>query len=276
MPTRVDRDEVVALLREEFSALLELGEGLSDEQWATPTCLPGWTVQDSLSHLAGTEAMLLGDPTPTVDISHLPHVSNDIARANEVWVESRRAQSGADVLGWFSDVTDRRLAALDAMDQAAFDEPSWTPAGPDETYGRFMRIRHYDCYLHEHDMRAAAGVADRDDPRHVTSAMTEPVIALGYIVGRRAKLPAGTTVRLSVTGPVEATWLVEVAERANVVDQIDGDPSVGVRMPVMTFLRLTGGRAVPGAVDGDLPPGVEVTGDQGLGRQLASNLAFTI
>ena len=39
------------------------------------------------------------------------------------------------------------------MTQADFDAPSWTPAGRDETYGRFMRIRHYDCFMHEHDIR---------------------------------------------------------------------------------------------------------------------------
>ena len=276
MPTHVDRDQMVPLLREEFAAVLELGEGLSAEQWATPTCLPGWTVQDSLSHLAGTEAMLLGDPAPTVDVSHLTHLRNDIAKANEAWVESRRAQSGTDVLAWFREVTDRRLVALEAMDQAAFDAASWTPAGPDETYGRFMRIRHYDCFLHEADMRAALGAPDRDDPRHVASAITEPETGLGYIVGRRAKLPAGTTVRIAVTGPVQQTWLVEVAERANVVDAIDGDPTVAVTMPAMTFLRLTGGRQVPGTAEGQVPAELTVTGDDALARQLLTNMSFTI
>lgn len=274
MATRVDRDQIVPLLREEFAALVELGDRLSDAEWATPTCLPGWTVKDSLSHLAGTEAMLLGDPAPTVEVSHLSHMGNDIARANEAWVESRRAESGADVVAWFREVTDRRLVALDAMDQAAFDEPSWTPAGPDETYGRFMRIRHYDCFLHEHDMRAALGVADRDDPRHVASALTEPAGALGYIVGRKARLPAGTTVRLAVTGALEDAWLVEVAERASVVDHLDGEPTVAVEMAVMCFLRLTGGRREDPTEA--VPAGVTISGDQALGEQLVANLAFTI
>ncbi len=274
MATCVDRDHLVPLLSEEFQSLIDLGESLDDAQWATPTCLPGWTVKDSLSHCAGTEAMLLGDPSPTVDVAHLTHLANDIAMANEQWVESRRAESGDDVLAWFRDVTDRRLAALDAMDQTAFDEPSWTPAGPDETYGRFMRIRHYDCVLHEHDMRAALGIADRDDAHHVASAITEPAGALGYIVGRKARLPTGTTVRLAVTGTVEQEWLVEVAERANVVKAIDGDPTVTVEMDVMRFLRLTGGRHEDPSES--IPDDVTIAGDQTLGRQLVANMAFTI
>ena len=169
--------------------MAELGAGLTDEQWATPTCLPGWTVKDTLVHMGGTEAMLLGEPQPEVDVGHLTHVRNDIGKSGERWVESRRAGSGADDLAWFRDLTDRRLAALDAMTQADFDAPSWTPAGPDETYGRFMRIRHFDCFMHEHDMRDALGVADRADPRHVASAITEPATALGYIVGKRGACP---------------------------------------------------------------------------------------
>ena len=42
--------------------MAELGDGLTDVQWDTPTCLPGWTVKDALVHMGGTEAMLLGEP----------------------------------------------------------------------------------------------------------------------------------------------------------------------------------------------------------------------
>ena len=31
-----------------------------------------------------------------------------------------------------------------------------TPAGPD-TYGRFMRVRIFDCWMHEQDIRRAVG-----------------------------------------------------------------------------------------------------------------------
>ena len=126
--------------------------------WDTPTCLPGWSVRDVFSHVIGAEAMLLGEPAPDVDLSHLTHMRNPIAEANEVWVEANRGPSGPEMVARIDDVTSRRLAELDAMDQAGFDAPSWTPAGRDETYGRFMRIRHFDCYLHEQDIRLALGI----------------------------------------------------------------------------------------------------------------------
>ena len=273
MPTIVNRDDTVALLRSTWTAIDELYTGLDAVDYATPTCLPGWTVQDQLSHLTGTEQMLLGEPAPSADVSHLTHLRNDIARMNEVWVEDKRRLSGPEVLEQFRAATAARLVALDAMTQADFDAPSWTPAGPDETYGRFMRIRAYDAFQHEHDARLALGQDTRPDPDAIRSALDETEPALGFIVGRRAGLPAGTTVRFDLGGAVAATYCVEVADRARVVDALEGEPSVAVALDALLFLRLTGGRIAGEPLIGSA---VHVTGDHALGQQLVANLAFTI
>ena len=273
MPTIVDRDATVTLLATTWEAIDALYAGLGDADWDLPTCLPGWTVRDQLSHMIGTEEMLTGADAPEADISHLTHLRNDIAKMNEVYVESRRGQPGAEVLAAFRAVTATRLAALGAMTQADFDAPSWTPAGPDETYGRFMRIRAYDCFQHEHDARAAVGAPDRDDPAAVRSALDETATALGFIAGRRARLPEGTTVQLDLTGAVPTTYRIAVTDRARVVDALDGEPSVRVAMPGMLFLRLTGGRLDAAPLIGT---DIHLGGDEGLGRQLVTNLAFTI
>jgi len=273
MATIVDRDLTVRLLTEGFAALDDLYSGLSDEQWDAPTCLPGWSVRDQITHLLGTEASLLGEPMPDVDVSGFDHLRNPIAQANEAWVESLRTAPTADVLARFRDVTGRRLDALGAMTQADFDAPSWTPAGPDETYGRFMRIRHYDCFVHEHDARAAVGAPDRDDPDHVRAALDEVATGIGYIVGRKAGMPVGTKVRIDVEGSVDETWLIDIPERAQVVDHLDGDPTVGIRLPTMLWLRLTAGRTDAEPLIGS---DIVLSGDEALARQLATHLAFTI
>jgi uncharacterized protein (TIGR03083 family) len=273
MPTFVDKSGAVRLLRKEYAAISSLCSPLSDAQWSVPTCLPGWTVRDVLSHIIGTELMLCGEPAPSADLSHLEHMKNPIAEANELWVESMRSLSGGEMLARFDDVTRRRLAALDAMSQADFDAPSWTPAGRDETYGRFMRIRHYDCFMHEHDIRNALGEPPRPDPGDLRSALDEVSTGLGYIVGRKAAMPDGSRVRIDLAGPLEATVLVQVDGRATIVESFDQDPTVNLGMPVMLFLRLTGGRD-----DGRGDPLQEITisGDETLSEQLVSNLAFTI
>ena len=273
MPTHVDKAGTVDLLRHEFGSLDAVCSSLSDDQWELPTCLPGWTVKDVLSHVIGTESMLDGVPAPSADISRLDHMRNAVAEGNELWVESMRPLGGSELLDRFDQVTRRRLAALDAMTQADFDAPSWTPVGRDETYGRFMRVRHYDCFMHEHDIRDALGAPARPDGRDVESALEEVATGLGYIVGRRASMPEGTRVRIDLSGPVRRTYLVLVEGRAAVVDSFDQPPTVDIELPVMLFLRLTGGRV-------DLRPDgggeVHVTGDRELGQQLIDNLAFTI
>jgi len=273
MATIVDKKATVDLLRSEYRALVELGAGLDGTQWAVPTCLPGWSVRDVFSHVIGAEAMLLGEPAPEVDLSHLTHLRNPIAEANEVWVEANRGLTGTEVVARLADVTSRRLAELDAMSQDDFDAPSWTPAGKDETYGRFMRIRHFDCYLHEQDIRLASGIPARETAEDLSSSLDEVATGLGYIVGRKAGLPDGSRVRIDLTGPATRTYLVQIDGRAAVVDSLDGEPTVGIELTGMHFLRLTGGRH-----DADVDPedGVRFTGDRGLGAQLVANMAFTI
>ena len=273
MPTIVDKSTAVALLRGEYDAITRLCAPLTPEQWDTPTCLPGWTVRDAVSHVIGAEAMLLGEPAPVVDVSHLDHLRNPIAEANEVWVEALRGTPGPDMVRRLEDVTGRRLAVLDAMTQEDFDAPSWTPAGRDETYGRFMRIRHYDCFLHEQDVRLALGMEPRQTVEDLASALDEVATGLGYIVGRRAGMPEGSRIRIELTGPLPRTYLVRVDGRAAVVDDLGGEPTVGIELAAMRYLRLTGGRDDAGTGPTD---GVAITGDAELGARLVANMSFTI
>ncbi len=272
MPTIVDRDGAVELLSNEFAELRALCGALSADQWLVPSCLPGWTVHDVLAHVIGTEAMLSGEAPPTADVAHLSHMQNPVAEANEVWVESMRPLSGDQLLGRFDEVTGSRLEALGAMTQADFDAPSWTPAGKDETYGRFMRIRHYDCFMHEQDIRAAIGAPPRAEVADLVSALAEVETGLGYIVGRRAKMPEGSRIQIELEGSIVRTYRVAVAGRAAVVDAFDAPPTVVLAMPATAFLRLTGGRD-DGRPALDV---VTVSGDRSLGEQLATHLAFTI
>lgn len=273
MATIVEIGRAVDLLEQEWAAVADLYAGFTEEQYATPTCLPGWTVKDQLAHMTGVESMLDGAPTPDVDVSHLTHLRNDVARMGEVWVEDMRPVSGPEILERFRDVTQKRLVTLRAMSQSDFDAPSWTPAGPDETYGRFMRIRHYDTFMHEHDVRAALGLADRDEPGAVRSALDETEPALGYIVGRKAGMAAGSRVRIELTGSVSAIYLVEVGDRAHVVEEFADDPTVGISMPTMLFFRLTGGREDPVPHIGS---DIVLLGDNDAATQLATHLTFTI
>ena len=140
MATIMPRDPMVGLLRQELGALDDLGAGFDEaDSNARPACPDG---------RCRTAWPTSWAPSPCCSATHSPTSTSPASPArqpgggaDEVWVESLRACRGRRLLERFRYITARRLEALDAMTQADFDAPSWTPAGPDETYGRFMRIR---------------------------------------------------------------------------------------------------------------------------------------
>jgi uncharacterized protein (TIGR03083 family) len=265
--TIVDRDQAVAALDEAFDAIVELTEGLAPDDWDRPTACPGWSVKDIVSHVIGVEAMLLGRPTPQVTLpDDLPHVRNDMGRVNEQWVESYRPRPPADVVADLRAVIAERRAALAGMDQAAFAAASSTPAGPD-TYGRFMRIRVMDIWFHEQDVREATGRPGHLEGLAPAAALDEVAAVIGYVVGKRAGAPAGSSVRFELTGPLSGRIDVEVTDRARVVDGIGGKPAVTLTVPGGHFMRLVGGRGAD-------PAAVATEGDARLGRAVVAQLGF--
>jgi uncharacterized protein (TIGR03083 family) len=269
----ITREAIVPALVAEWSAIDRLLAALAPPQWALPTALPGWSVHDTVAHLIGTESMLAGQAAPSsgTDLRRLPYVRNDVGAANEQWVQSLRGESADAMLGRFRAITAERRAALEAMPAAQFDAPSWTPAGPG-TYGRFMRIRVFDCWMHEQDIRDAVGMPGHGDGLCVAVALSEVADALGYIVGKRAAAPDGAAVTIELTGPERVTWHVLVDGRARLVDTLPGPPTAAVRLTSQLFSRLAGGR-VPAA---EHLAEITVDGDQELGHRVALALPFTI
>jgi uncharacterized protein (TIGR03083 family) len=157
------------------------------------------------------------------------------------------------------------------MSAAEFNAPSWTPAGQ-ATYARFMRIRIFDCWMHEQDIRAAVGQPGNEAGPIAAEALTEVEQALGYIIGKKGRAPDGSSILIRLTGPVARDWPVVVDGRARVVAHIDGEPTASLKLPSSLFLRLAGGRQDTAEALG----GIEFGGDVALGRQLATNLAYTI
>lgn len=240
----VNRDSVVAALAAEWEALAELCAELGEAEWAAATDCPGWSVQDNLSHIIGTERMLLGDPAPEVDIGEVPHVHNEIGRINELWITERRPWAPARVLEEFREVTAARLGALEAMTQADFDAESWTPAGTD-TYGRFMRIRIMDCWMHEQDIRGAVGRPDHREGPVVEVVLDEFAFAVGFAVAKLGRAPEGARALIELAGPAARTWRVQITERrGRLVEAFDGDPepTIALAMDTHTYTRLVGGR----------------------------------
>lgn len=272
--TTVDRGRIVAALDEVWDSLVALAGELDPDDWGRETACPTWTVHDVYSHVLGTEAMLLGRPAPEVRLpDELPHVRNDTGRLNEAWVREYRSRPVTDLLADLGEVLVSRRAALAAMGQEAFDEESWTPAGQD-TYGRFMQIRVMDQWMHEQDVREATDRRGHLDGLAPEAALDEVTMALGYVVGKRAEAPKGSSVRFALTGALSRRIDVEVAERASVVEPGNvTKPTVTLSLPSERFFRIAGGRL------GDRDPvdtSVGIEGDRALGEKVLRNLGFMI
>ena len=275
MASIISKDRTVEALREVWASLDDLLSGLPDDDWAKPSPLPGWDVKANVAHIIGTEAMLGGEQAPDVVIDRdtLAHVMNDIGAFNEQWIESMRPMAPAEILERFRSITAARLDVLDAMSQEEWDAESFTPAGKD-TYGRFMQIRVFDCWLHEQDIRDAVGKPGDESGLAVEVTLDELATALGFVVGKKAGGQPGDRVTFALTdgGAVVRELHVEVTERAMVVDRLHLPATLVLKMPVGVMTRRCAGRVGPD----DLLDHVEVDGDRDLATRILRNQAYTI
>ena len=271
-------EPLIASFEDVWGDIAALCDGLTDEQWARPTECPGWTVQDNVAHMIGTELMLAGEqPTSPADAgADLPHIRNDIGKANERWIESYRVRSGHEVLDEFGAVTARRLDALRALSKDDWDREGFTPEGPGP-YRTFMEIRVFDCWYHDQDIREAI-----DHPGYLEGPVADlsigriPPKGLPYVVGKKAGAPPGSTVQFVITGTPEIVAAVEVPPegRAVLLAEPPASPTTTLTLDRRTFARLAGGRW-----SGEKARTIgehRVEGDLELGNRVLDNMAFTI
>jgi len=255
--------------------IADLTADLTPEQWQLPTECPGWSVHDNVAHMIGTERMLLGEQ-PTAEAPDASHVRNDIGRANEAWIATYRDWEGPELRDEFGAVTARRLEVLRSLGADDWDREGFTPEGPGP-YRQFMEIRVFDCWFHDQDMREAL-----DRPGFLEAPVADlsieriPPKALGYVVGKKAAAPPGTTVVFTVDGatPLVASVTVPPEGRAVVTPGALDAPTVAITTDRRTFTRLAGGRWTG---DHARTHGhVRVDGDAELGARIVDNMGYTI
>ena len=273
--TVLDKNDVLAGLFASWDAIEALLAGLTDEQWQAPAPVPGWTVHDLVAHMAGTELMLSGEPNPEIDVTGRKHVHNEIGVLNERWVEHLRTKTPAQMLAIFRDITARRKAALTAMSEQEWNAVGFTPAGPD-SYGRFMRVRVFDCWFHEHDIRDAVGKPAGDEGLTGPDsrlALDEMASSMAFVVGKKGQAPEGSRVLIALTGPLSRVFRVAVDGRAALVEDFgDAEPTAMIGIDGLQFTRLAGGRPMLAGRS----KGIDYSGDVEVAKRIVENLAYVI
>ncbi len=264
--------ETMSALYETWDSITALGETLTENDWKTQTDCPGWTVQDNLSHMIGTERMLHGFPATQHKANKVDHVKNPIGSFNENEVDERRHRDGVEVLNEWKELVTLRKAMLDSADDAYFDHEMITPTGPG-TMADFLHMRVMDCWVHEQDMRRAI-----DQPGHNTGDAAELSIGrllrtLPIVVGKRAQAPDDESVIIHITGPIRRLIPITVeGGRANFVSGLPTNPLVMIDIDSDNFVRLATGRCTADQI----ADAITIVGDVGLGRRIVDNCNMMI
>jgi uncharacterized protein (TIGR03083 family) len=141
----LSRTVAVPGMIDELTAFAGLVEGLSDQEWQTPTRCAGWTVADVAGHVIGQFTDVVNfrlDGLGTPDVT-ARQVEDRRGRSRSELVEELTASGklGADIAAGFDD--------------AAWDAPA--PGGAPGTLGFGIEALWYDAYLHADDIRSAIG-----------------------------------------------------------------------------------------------------------------------
>ncbi len=266
--------DLVGLMERVWRSIDSLCTPLTAADWKTPTDCPGWSVQDQVSHLSGAESAILGNADPRHTPGDTSHVKNDVGQNNEVLVDWRRSWPGQRVLEEFRDLTGQRLMILKSMSDDDFAVETQTPIGPGMV-AEFVRIRIFDAWVHEQDIRRALGRPGELEGPVAVHSIGRVARAMPFVVARKSQAPDGTTVVFEITGPAGRLLPVGVeGTRGRELEAVPAGPSVRITTDAETFACLGCGRWDPGeAVQSGK---VRIDGDQTLGRTIVNQMNIMI
>ena len=223
-----------------FNSMTSLAATFTEEQWKTPTLLPGWSVQDNYSHLIALERMLQGLPPTEHRSPEFDYIKNPFGATNEDEVDSRRHLSGVQVFEEWRDIIALRMSTLRSADAEYFAQDSMTPTGPG-TIAEFLHMRVLDCWMHEQDVRRALDIPGHEQGPAAELTIDRLTRSIPIVVGKRAATPEGSSVLIVLSGPVDRHIMTTVVNgRAQL--GVEGNVAATITMDSQTFVQLAGGR----------------------------------
>ncbi|MFF2326539.1 MULTISPECIES: maleylpyruvate isomerase family mycothiol-dependent enzyme [unclassified Streptomyces] len=256
-----------------IESIAELVKPLAEGEWNRRTPCPAWSVRDVVSHIIGMECEQLGDPRPIHTLPRdLYHVQNDFARYMEMQVDVRRHHTAPEMTSELEYTIIRRARQLrnETRDPETMVR---APLGAEQTLELALRMRAFDVWVHEQDLRATLGRPGNLDSPGSTIARDTLLAALPKVVAKDAGAPANSAIVLDVHGSVEFLRTVRVDAEGR--GSVDGSPSLGpavtLAMDWETYSRLACGR-VRAATVADR---IKVEGDQDLAAAILQNFAVT-
>lgn len=264
-------------------AVVDLTFALSERDFDKETQCPGWTVKDQVSHITSLELAMLGRPDRAVEVPDAPHLKTDLGRSMESGVHLRRRRPGVEVVEELQRVLAERMAHLNNPDLSE-DDLVDIPIGGQLPLRDALRLRIFDVWCHEQDIRTALGrIGNLDSPAAAVS-VDWVLKYLPQIVVRRAGIEAGKVVMFELTGPVQARAGIRVEADSDGrtigremfsrgTDETGPIPVIGkttnIQMATEPFMRRAAGRQRVDELH------YTVFGDEEVARKVLEALAIT-
>lgn len=262
---------LIDMLEETWTSISALCADFSEADWKTPTQLPGWSVQDNISHLVAFENELEGIANPVHVAADVSHTRNALGEQNEHQVDAYRHLPGTDILAMWTEISARRLRTLRTADESHFAREVAMPTGPG-TVADFLQLRVLDAWTHEQDIRRALGRPGHQGGPSAEHTIDRLIRTVPMVVVKRAGLPAGSGVVITVTGAVSRTIVVTNADGKGALGGNGDDAVCTITMDSDIFLQLGMGRGEPGL----LARQCDVSGDIDIASRILSNFTMMI
>jgi uncharacterized protein (TIGR03084 family) len=201
----------VGVLEAEQADLQAVLSDISDRQWESATPAAGWSVKDSVSHLADTEAIARHTATGGPR-SLAREVERTNGRVIEAGVELGRAMSGDAVRAWFFSASEYNRAALRRVDTSLR-----VPWGLGMGWRTFVTARLMETWAHGLDIRAGLGCPSQDSERlqHI-AWLSLSSLPYAFRVAQ-IEMPAGGSLRLELTGPSGESWRIGPDDATDII-----------------------------------------------------------
>ncbi len=207
---------ILADLVAEQQTLDQLLQRAPDRDWRRRATSSGWTVQDTISHLAWSEDNALraledGDADPVTT------VCGDGASRNDPGVTAGRGKRPQEIIEWWRHA---RAAVVDALSRRRPDVRIGWPM-PETDTETFAAIRLMETWAHGLDITAALAREVEDTPRIRHVARLAWLTLPAAFARAEEEYPA--PIRVELVGPGFARWVYGPEDSDQIVRGAAGD-----------------------------------------------------
>lgn len=216
--------EILSDLVAEQQALDQFLQRINERQWKLPTSAPGWSIKDTVSHLAYTErfaAQVLAEGSSVVKKAKV----DDVDAWTALGITEGREMRYQQVIEWWRNSRADVVDALSRMEGT--DRVPWI-AG-DMSARAFATLRLMETWAHGLDIKdAMEGLLTYDEEEEDPTADTSRIRHVAWLAHRMlpyAFAEAGedfpdSGIRLELMGPRYARWVYGPEDAADVIKGI--------------------------------------------------------